>query len=162
MNIAILDSIYELGLRAMLILLHQAPRYMSLERIIYYDYYTSYNVDLNSQSDGVVVMPPYPYRSAELFNKHREMQKSLSYYASKELISVRCVESGLVFGANPNTHWMFQTLKLNGFAQKYNAALNKCADTLKHMSDEEIRQHGFTLFQTQNDEPYLYYEDEEE
>lgn len=162
MNVTILDSIFELGLRAMLILLHQAPRPMSLERIIYFDYYSSYNIDLLSNTDGVVVLPPYPYRTAELYNKHQKMQEALRFYASKNLISINCDDTGISYTANPNTHWMFQTLKQTSFAQKYSVALSKCASALQHMSEEEIRLHGFNLIRTPHDQPYLYYEEEEE
>ena len=88
MNVTILDSIFELGLRAMLILLHQAPRPMSLERIIYFDYYSSYNIPWYGGSftieDGVYMVTQGNYEDKPQYKFTLLTPNSMDLYCYKD------------------------------------------------------------------------------
>lgn len=138
MNSMLLDSTYEFGLRALLILVNKQSACMSCERIMYYDYYTTYNLDIINGCDVITVLPPYPYRGAELFNKKQRMQNGLTYFAVKDLISVLFDDNGIRYYANANTHWMYSAFLKNAFAQKYVRALLQCSTILDTKTDQDI------------------------
>lgn len=138
MRSQLLDSPFELGLRAMMILLHEYPKPMSCDRILFYDYYATYNLDIVPSDKAVVVFPPYPYRNAEMYNKRDRMRKGLLYYAAKDLISVHCDSNGISYAASVNTQWMGDSFANNKFAKQYQAALKQCSPILNGMSEQEI------------------------
>ena len=134
----IIDSPYELGLRALLVLLHEDPVPMTCERIMFYDYYATYNLDIVSADKTVNVLPPYPHRPIELYNKKMIMEEGLKYYSLKQIISAQITENGIYYMSNINSIWLGTVLRNNSFAQKFIKALDQCSPILKQKSDREI------------------------
>lgn len=163
MRSQLLDSLFELGLRAIMVLLQEYPQSMSCDRILYYDYYATYNLDIVPNDKVVVVFPPYPYRNAEMYNKRERMQRGLLYYAAKNLISTNYDTNGISYMANANSRWLGDSFVQNSFAQKYQAALKQCAPILHNMSEPEILRESQDKMRTcDTDKRYLYYESGEE
>ena len=134
----VIDSPYELGLRALLILLHEESITMTCERILFYDYYATYNLDIVSSDKTVTVLPPYPHRKVELYNKKRLMEDGLKYYTLKQIISVHINDKGVYYSSNVNSIWLGTAFSNDIFAQKYIKALDQCSPILRAKTDEEI------------------------
>lgn len=141
MHSSLLNSPYELGLKAMLILLHEQPRQMSCERIMYYDYFSMYNDDIVRGKNVNSLSALYPYRYAELVSKRKRLADGILYFSAKGLITPCYDKSGIAYKANVNTLWFCKVFEANEYATNYLQALANCSDTLKGMDESEIFLH---------------------
>jgi ABC-3C biological conflict system middle component len=85
----------EIGLRALFILGHFFPKALSIETIIYLDYFAIHSGDLKQGPKSL--HPKYPFRSSELVVKREILQKGLSLLVSKELIQVQLRNEGIFY-----------------------------------------------------------------
>ena len=141
MHSLLLNSQYELGLKALLILMHEQPLEMSCERIMYYDYYSSYNPDIINGNEVDSLSPLYPYRYAELISKRNKLIDGILYFCAKGLIAVCHDHRGITYRANTNTMWFCGIYDKSAYAKKYMQALSNCSSVLAEMKESEIVAH---------------------
>ncbi len=85
----------EIGLRSLFILGHFYPKELSLESLIYLDYFAIHSGDLREGQKSL--HPKYPFRSSELVVKREILQKGLSLLISKELVVVQLRNEGIFY-----------------------------------------------------------------
>lgn len=85
----------EIGLRALFILAQFFPKALSIESLIYLDYFAIHSGDIKQGPKSL--HPKYPFRSSELVVKREILQKGLALLVSKELIKVQLHSDGIFY-----------------------------------------------------------------
>lgn len=91
----IFNSPLEIALRVLLILSLGKKVSYSLERLIIYDYLILNSGDLDNAPESL--HPSLPNRSSQLLVKRKLVQKALLILASKELIIIKYLKSGIQY-----------------------------------------------------------------
>src|ERR1035437_176439 len=94
-NTKVFNTPIEIGLRVLFILNKFHPKPLSLESLIYLDYFLIHSQDIK---DGPPSLhPKYPFRSTEIIIKREIIQTGLKYLLSKELIQVQLSNNGIKY-----------------------------------------------------------------
>ena|ERR1051326_5516665 len=96
-NTKVFNTPLEIGLRTLFILCKFSPATLSLESLVYLDYFTIHSGDIKSGPKSL--HPKYPFRSSEIIIKREILQKGLTFLLSKELIEVKLSNEGIKYSA---------------------------------------------------------------
>lgn len=124
----------EIGCRVLLMLGMVKIAY-SLERIIYYDYFSLHLNDLSEEYDGL--HPSNPNHSSEIIIKRNTIQNAISYLISKGLLTVIYSASGFKYQNTELGYHLIEVLD-NDYSVKYKKCVIEVDKYFRDMKDEEI------------------------
>lgn len=95
------NSPLETGLRALFVLNAAQPDSLTLQRLVFYDYLALNSGDAPNGPPSI--HPPIPHRGSQWLVRRDSLQRGLSMFLSRELISVSYTHEGLLFKASELT-----------------------------------------------------------
>lgn len=133
-NSKIFNTPIELSLRCLFILSKFKEGNISVDKLIYFDYFLIHSSDVIKKSKSI--HPKYPFRSTEIIIKREILNKALSLLISKELIKV-VLSEGINYTI---TEIGIQVLKY--FESSYSLRLNQLSqliyDTFKDYAEQQL------------------------
>jgi hypothetical protein len=94
-NVQLFNSPVEIGLRTLFLLNNFYPKGLSVDKLIYLDYFLIHSGDISK--DRKSLHPKYPFRSTEIVVKRELLTRALRLLTSKELVLVRFPEAGIEY-----------------------------------------------------------------
>lgn len=95
------NSEFEVGFRALVILEASFPRPSDLQQLVFFDYLLLHSGDV--QDGPPSLHPPTPYRSQEYTVRRQVLESGLLLMASRGLIGVQLVKTGIEYVATELT-----------------------------------------------------------
>lgn len=131
----IYNTKHEIGCR-ILIILNTIQLDFSIERIIYYDYYSLHFADLKNDEESL--HPSNPNHISEFFVKKYYFSDIINYLIQKGLIVPIYNNQGIKYKNTELGNNLVQLLD-NIYAQKYQCYVKKVDDYLKNKNDQKIK-----------------------
>ena len=94
-NLKLFNTPVEIGLRSLFLLNEFKPISLSIDKLIYLDYFLIHAGDVSKEQKSI--HPKYPFRSGEIVVKRELLINALKLLISKELVSVRFYSTGLEY-----------------------------------------------------------------
>jgi hypothetical protein len=146
-NTKVFNTPIEIGLRLLFILNRFAPQALTVEMLIYLDYFLIHSGDIKNGPSSL--HPKYPFRSAEIIIKRELVQKGLYYLQSKQLVEIEFSEKGLFYRAS-NLGSQVLTLFESGYSTRlqemsrwlYQEFANTEEEKLKTMIEVNLQKWG--------------------
>ncbi|WP_075343155.1 ABC-three component system middle component 2 [Tenacibaculum agarivorans] len=91
----------ESGLRVLFLLNEIFPEPLSIEKIIYLDYFTIHSADVDETQKSI--HPPVPYRFGEFYVRRNITQNGINLFLSKNLIDTFYSRDGIQYKASENS-----------------------------------------------------------
>ncbi|CAA0151960.1 ABC-three component system middle component 2 [Tenacibaculum maritimum] len=88
----------ESGLRVLFILNEIFPEPLSIEKIIYLDYFTVHSADIDKAQRSI--HPPVPYRFGEFYVRRNITQNGINLFLNKNLINIHYSKEGIEYKAS--------------------------------------------------------------
>lgn len=88
----------ESGLRVLFILNEIFPEPLSIEKIIYLDYFTVHSADIDKTQRSI--HPPVPYRFGEFYVRRNITQNGINLFLNKNLINIHYSKEGIKYKAS--------------------------------------------------------------
>ncbi|MGF6352294.1 hypothetical protein ABIE27_000190 [Paenibacillus sp. 4624] len=107
------NSPFEVGLRALAIIIVNSPMSLNLQRLIYYDYLILHSNDIGVENCPPSLHPDIPHRSGGLLIRRRAMQLGLDLMYSKSLIDIIYDDDGVSYVASQLTEPFFDLIDSN-------------------------------------------------
>jgi len=136
-NTRLFNTPLELSLRTLFILSRFHPRELSLESIIYLDYFAIHSGDIKQGPRSL--HPKYPFRSSELVVKREILQKSITLLLSRELLEVKFTSKGIYYASTSiGVHF------ISHFESKYSKELDAVChwlyEAFNNLTEEDMAQ----------------------
>ncbi|MCT3664246.1 hypothetical protein HZR00_17250 [Elizabethkingia anophelis] len=94
-NLKLFNSPAEIGLRCLFLLKEFNDTSLSIDKLIYFDYFLIHAGDISSKQNSI--HPKYPFRSSEIVVKREPLNAALKHMISKELIEIEYLKTGFFF-----------------------------------------------------------------
>ncbi len=94
-NVQLFNSPVEIGLRTLFLLAKFHPQGLSVDKLIYLDYFLVHSGDVSKEQKSL--HPKYPFRSTEIVVKRELLARAIKLLISKELVLIRFVETGIEY-----------------------------------------------------------------
>lgn len=94
-NLKLFNTPLEIGLRTLFLLRQFENESLSLDKMIYCDYFLLHAGDISSKQTSL--HPNYPFRSSEIIIKRQLLNNALRLLISKELIEIEYSNSGITY-----------------------------------------------------------------
>lgn len=93
-NVRLFNSSIEIGLRS-LFLLSRFKEGLSIDKLIYLDYFLIHSGDVSKQQRSI--HPKYPFRSTEIVIKRELLTNAIKLLVSRELIKLHFSTNGILY-----------------------------------------------------------------
>jgi len=94
-NVRLFNSPVELGLRCLFVLSRFQNELLSIDKLIYLDYFLIHAGDVSKEQKSI--HPKYPFRSTEIVVKREILANALKLLVSKELVKVSFTSNGIQY-----------------------------------------------------------------
>ena len=94
-NIKLFNTPVEVGLRCLFLLYQFEPVSLSIDKLIYLDYFLIHSGDVSKEQKSI--HPKYPFRSSEIVVKRELLMNALKLLISKELANIKFCSSGIEY-----------------------------------------------------------------
>lgn len=141
------NSPIEIGLRALFILKQFYPAGLSIDRLVYLDYFLIHAGDVSKKQKSI--HPKYPFRTTEIVIKRELLMNGLKLMIGKELITASFSADGIEYGIT-----LMGIKALDYFESEYATQLIEASEwlfenygsvseaTLKELIDTNIQKWG--------------------
>jgi len=134
-NLRLFNSPIELGLRCMFVLSAFNSLPISIDKLIYLDYFLIHSGDVSKERKSI--HPKYPFRSTEIVVKRELLMRALQLLLNKELITVAFSTEGIEYKITD-----IGTKALEYFESNYSKQIRETSEWLfekyKDSSDEQM------------------------
>jgi len=125
----------ETGLRSLFLLSNVFPKFMDLQRLVYYDYLLVYSGDVTNGPPSL--HPQIPLRGGGWLVRRQMVENGLSLMSSKELAQKKFDQTGILYGATDLTEPFLKYLK-SDYAQAIKSLSRWVTKTFTPYSDEAL------------------------
>jgi hypothetical protein len=94
-NVRLFNSPIEIGLRCLFLLYQFRNDHLSIDKLIYLDYFLIHAGDVSKEQKSI--HPKYPFRSTEIVVKREILSSALKLLISKELININFADTGIQY-----------------------------------------------------------------
>lgn len=94
-NLKLFNTPVEIGLRSLFLLNEFKPISLSIDKLIYLDYFLIHAGDVSKEQQSI--HPKYPFRSGEIVVKRELLVNALKLLISKELVGIRFCSTGIEY-----------------------------------------------------------------
>jgi hypothetical protein len=94
-NVRLFNTPIEIGLRSLFLLAKFQPKGLSIDKLIYLDYFLIHASDVSKKQKSI--HPKYPFRSSEIIVKRQLLMYALKFLLSKELVHINFSKTGIEY-----------------------------------------------------------------
>lgn len=98
-NVRLYNSSIEIGLRCLFLLSRFTKEGLSIDKLIYLDYFLIHSGDISKEQKSI--HPKYPFRGAEIVVKRQLLTNALNLLICRELIKVHFSAIGILYKITP-------------------------------------------------------------
>jgi hypothetical protein len=134
-NVRLFNSPVELGLRCLFVLSKFQDEMLSIDKLIYLDYFLIHAGDVSK--DQKSIHPKYPFRSTEIVVKREILANALKLLISKELVRISFTSNGIQYSLTE-----IGKKALEYFESNYEKRISEVSDwlyeTYKNFSENQL------------------------
>lgn len=94
-NVRLFNSSLEIGLRCLFLLYQFKTEGLSIDKLIYLDYFLIHAGDISKEQKSI--HPKYPFRSTEIVVKRELLTNALKLLISRELVKIHFSTNGILY-----------------------------------------------------------------
>lgn len=136
-NTKLFNTPLELGLRTLFIMTRFYPENLSIESIIYLDYFAIHSSDIKEGPKSL--HPKYPFRSSELVVKREILQKSMAFLVSKELVEIKLTNEGIYYASTDIGRHLISLFESN-YSKQLVSVCDWLYERFSNLTEEDMAQ----------------------